>query len=47
MYRAVFAVFLSLILGAAALFAAGCGSSVDVVDEVDGKPVMINFWQPG
>ena len=25
----------------------GCTSSVDASDEVDGKPVVIDFWRPG
>jgi ABC-type glycerol-3-phosphate transport system substrate-binding protein len=47
MRRWEFAVFLSLVLAAAALFAAGCASGVDASEETDGKPVVIDFWRPG
>jgi len=47
MRRLGIALFLSLVLAALMVIAAGCGEGIDAGSEVDGKPVVINFWQPG
>jgi ABC-type glycerol-3-phosphate transport system substrate-binding protein len=41
------AVFFTAALLVLSLVAAGCGTSADSGVETNGKPVVINFWQPG
>lgn len=47
MKREKIAVFFTASIFILSLIAAGCASGIGSGEETGGKPLVINFWQPG